>query len=478
MTNSLRLCVVLALSSVLALPAVGQDVAPPLTMQGLNQVTIPGARAMGMGGSSVASAGDAMSLFSNPALVGFLPGPEIRLGARVAKTTFSQNQEWLPNELFAEFSLLFEQNPATVVKPFDDIPADWEYSTTSTRPASGALSVPVEMFGIRVTGALGFTEWANLDYFSQNNNALSPNIGQMRPAPIPRPKTNDTLYVEWFQHTAKRTGSVYAVAPALALQFGEDLSLGFSLAILFGSSDDTEYRGDRGLLKLTTQPNSTSSWNNFQLVDASLTVSSTGTSSYSGWIPSVGVAFRQQAFAVGVNAQIPATVTRSWAWTTQTTTDSSQATAPVSGEDQLDLPFSFAAGVALFPSKQWTVSLDYAVNNYGAMEYVDAAGAASNPWVDGASFRVGVEFRAAEWIMLRAGWREDPQVQAPAGSGLPSEPSRGSVYAGGIGLAFDGFALDLGYEYGSLETEDAWLSNVNYNTRVSHRIVAELAYRF
>src|SRR5512139_1013040 len=122
MTNSLRLCVVLALSSVLALPAVGQDVAPPLTMQGLNQVTIPGARAMGMGGSSVASAGDAMSLFSNPALVGFLPGPEIRLGARVAKTTFSQNQEWLPNELFAEFSLLFEQNPATVVKPFDDIP--------------------------------------------------------------------------------------------------------------------------------------------------------------------------------------------------------------------------------------------------------------------------------------------------------------------------------------------------------------------
>jgi opacity protein-like surface antigen len=478
MRNFIKNCALLPLLGLLAAPLAAQDVAPPLTLQGLSRLSVPGARATGMGGSSAATAGDAMALFSNAALLSFLPGAEVRLGGRYARTEFSQNQEWLPNELFAEFSLLFEQNPATVVKPFDDLPADWDYATSALRPASGALSVPVEVGGVGLTGAVGFTEWANLDYFHQNNNALSPNIGQMRPAPIPRPKTNDTLYVQWYQHNVQRTGSVYAAAPALALQIGDDLSLGVSVSILFGSSDDAEFRGDRGLLKLTTQPNSTSSWNNFQLVEASFTQSSSGTSEYSGWIPALGVAFRQQAFAIGINAQLPATVTRTWSWTTQTATDSSSVTAQVTGEERLEVPFTFAAGIALFPSKQWAIAVDYAVNNYGSMEYVDAAGAASNPWVDGATFRVGVEFRPAEWIMLRAGWREDPQVQAPAGSGLPSEPARGHVYAGGIGVAFSGLLLDLGYEYGSLETEDAWLSNVNYNTRVSHRLVAELAYRF
>jgi long-subunit fatty acid transport protein len=246
--------------------------------------------------------------------------------------------------------------------------------------------------------------------------------------------------------------------------------VGASATILFGSSDDVEQRVERGLL--------TFFYDKFRSDSLYDRTTRTGTSSYSGVIPALGGVLRQEAFTLGVSVRLPMTLTREWDRTVVRDTAGTVTTTTEAGTDKLELPVAVSLGGVLHPSPDVDVALDYRIGNNGNVTYTPSGGSSLQPWLSSQELRAGVEFRATTWLALRGGFR---QVSAPfAGAGAPllDEPESGQAYSAGVGLGLADLRFDLAYEYASLKYEDAWQSNVNYNTRQTNTIWFETAYRF
>ena len=466
----------LTLGTILAVPtgnAYGQGLADPLTLQGIDRTVPAGARARAMGGTVLAHGTDANALFNNPALLSWLQAPEAHLGGSFSILTDKQHQVWIPNRLYAELSLVFQNDQTFVTKPFDTVKPDWEEKTTAVRPTTASVAVPFGFSGLEAAAGVGFAQEVDLDHYFRNNNALDPNIGQLRPQPIPRITQGDSLIVSWYQFARSRKGSMYSITPGISMAVGEHLSLGASLSFLNGSTDDAQERIDRG--RITLRYN-----NNFSLDSVVYRQTVSGTSRFKATGVLIGAAYREQVFSVGGVLRLATKVRRDFDGTLAVIFGAgANSELPVVSSDYITLPLEYSVGVAVYPSKDVTAAIDYEVRNYSKAEYAPAvAGPVTNPWIDGKAFRLGVEYRASDWLSLRGGYRTDPQVFAPEGTGLMDEPARGSVYTAGAGLRLGPLTIDAAYEYALLDYQDMWQSNVNYNTRVSHSIVIETALKF
>ncbi|ARA94926.1 hypothetical protein AWN76_018370 [Rhodothermaceae bacterium RA] len=449
-----------------ATSAVAQDVADPLTFQGLDQAAVPGARARAMGGFLVGDARDATALFADPAALSRLAAPEIRLGGGYTATHREQRQRWIPNRVYAELSLLFANDPEAQhpTRAFDTIRPNWEDDRSAVRPLLGAVALPLpgQAAGFTFAAGLGFAQVASLDHYYQNNNALDPNIGQLRPAPIPRVQEGDSLLVDWFQFSREREGALYGITPALAARRGP-LSFGVAVTILTGSSDDRERRLGRGLLTLRYN-------NDFSLDPSPIGEEiTTGTSDYSGVRAVLSGRLDMEHFALGVALRPGYTLKRSW---TQAGARSG------SGTDELRMPTQATFGMALYPFTRWQFVAGYDLRRSGATEYVPEGGTPSAPWFDGSALHLGTEFQVREGLALRGGYHSEPRGFAPAGAAFIDDPAKASVYAAGLGLSLGRIGVDLTYEYTRLRYEDLWISNENENRWMTHTILFETSYRF
>ena len=455
----------LALLASLALGplAWAQDAAAPLTIQGLDQQEATGARARAMGGVRASGLSTSAALFSNPAALHRLTEGEVRLGGGGVQQAYDQDQTWVPNRLYLELSLIFENEPGSPnpTRAFDDIRPDWSDDFTSARPTLGSAAVPLPFApaGISLTAGLGAAQVANLDHYFQNNNALTPNIGDIRPEPIPRIQQGDSLMVGWAQFSRQREGAIYGVTPALALARGP-FSLGLSATVLTGSSDDTQRTLDRGEFTLRYQ-------NRFSLAapTGGETVL-TGVSEYSGTRFAIAGGYETGALSVDAVWQPGYTLTRDWS-----------RSDGASGADEIAFASAFTLGAAVRPSDRVTLAADVDLRALGSAEvfYADST-ESQRPWVSGSTVHLGGEFRALDWLALRGGYREQAQAFAPAGAALLDDPARADVFGAGLGFAFGPLALDLTYELSSLQYEDLWLSNGNNNTLTTHSVLVEAAY--
>ena len=446
--------------------ATAQDVAAPLTIQGLDQQEAPGARARALGGTRSAGLTSSAALFTNPAALGALDQAEVRLGGGLAARDYSQDQSWVPNRLYLELSLIFENDPASPnpTRAFDDIRPDWDESQSATRPMLGSVAVPLpfEAAGATFTAGLGAAQVANLDHYFQNNNALDPNIGSIRPEPIPRIQEGDSLMVGWQQFSRRREGAIYGITPALGVQRGP-FSAGLSATVLTGSSDDTEQTLDRGEFTLRFQ-------NRFSLAapTGGETVT-TGTSDYSGTRFALAAGFTEGVVTANAVWQPGYTLTRDWARSDGT-----------SGTDDLSFASAFTLGASVAPTERLLLLADADLRALGSAEYASAdtsgATATTTPWISGAVFRVGAEFQATDWLALRGGYHEAASPFAAAGAALQNDPARADVFGTGIGLNVAGIDLDLTYEVSRLRYIDLWLSNANDNAVTQHSVLFEAAY--
>lgn len=439
-----------------------QDVADPLTIQGLDQQTVPGARARAMGSVGAAGLTTSAALFTNPAALSALDQAEVRLGGGTIAQRYEQDQTWVPDRLYLELSLIFENDPASPnpTRAFDDTRPDWEHSQSATRPTLGAFAAPLGApGGFALTAGLGVAQVANLGHYFRNNNALDPNIGTIRPAPIPRIQEGDSLMVNWTQFTRQREGAVYGITPALAVQRGA-FSFGLSATVLTGSSDDMEQTRDRGDFTLRYQ-------NRFSLfapTDGETT--RTGTSDYSGTRLALAAGYDVGAVSANVVWRPGYTLDRTYSWSDG-----------VTGTDEVDFPSELTLGASVSPSPRVRVAADLQMGSLGETDvrYAGASDAVS-PWVSGTELHLGGEFQATPWLALRGGYHEDARAFAPAGAALQTEPVRADVFGTGIGLALGGVALDVTYELSRLRYEDLWLSNGNDNRLTTHTVLFEAAY--
>jgi long-subunit fatty acid transport protein len=487
-------------SSTLAQPAAG-----PLDIQGLNQQVITGARSRAMGGTAVANATDASALFSNPAALSRLSSFEIRGGGLFGNTIEKQTQEWVPYMSNPGLSVLFESltdpipvpldslgNPLppwkTLQRQYDNLKPNWNRSSSSVQPFSLVAASPLTIADVNITAGIGVSQAMNLDHFYQNNNALFPYLGQLRPDPKIITKPIDTVDAQWYQYIRERTGIVYGITPGIAVPLLPGLTLGGSATVLTGSSDDNEHRVERGHLYLATNNKATA--NDFMLDTVYYQQSKVGTSTYSGKTFTFGLLFQQDRYSIGVMIKPSYTLTRSWDRDVNSL-DTTKKSFPVridsltsrsyheSGKEDLKFPLAYSMGIVLTPTDNWTIAFDYEVRSLADMELISSASdSSSHPWINSsATLRFGAEYRPSTMFALRGGYREDIQAFSPDGSAIIGEPARGGTYSLGAGLTFGSILVDVTYEYSVLKYPDIYQSNVSYNTRERHQFMMEFAYR-
>ena len=457
----LRALVLLVLLAPLSVAA--QDAADPLQLQGLDQAAVPSARARAMGSVQAAGLTSSAALFTNPAALSALDQAEVRLGGGLANQRYNQDQTWVPDRLYLELSLIFENEPGSPnpTKAFDDIRPDWSHEQTAVRPMLGSVAAPLPFTpgGVEITAGLGASQVANLNHYFQNNNALDPNIGSIRPEPIPRIQDGDSMYVHWSQFSRQREGALYGITPALAFKKGA-FSLGVSGTVLTGSSDDIEMSRDRGLFTLRYQ-------NRFSLAaPTGGETTLTGTSTYSGTRFALAAGYTAGVVQTNVVWQPGYTLDREW-----TRSDGA------GGTDEVRYPSELTVGASVTPSSMVRLAADVSVGSLGGadVQYAGASEAVS-PWVSGTEIHLGAEVQALPWLALRGGYHEDARAFAPAGAALVDSPVRADVFGTGVGLVFGSLALDLTYELSSLQYNDLWLSNANANRLTTHTVLVEAAY--
>ena len=487
-----------------------QPAANALDIHGLDQFSLIGVRSRAMGGTTIANANDASALFSNPAALSKLKSIEIRAGGFFANTARKQTQEWVPQRSAPGLGLLFEGLTGTIKTPdsagvpgvtekdpwktvqrqYDNIKPNWNNSTSAIEPFSFAAAVPFEIEGFSIVAGIGASKTIDLNNYYQNNNSMSPYLGQLRPYTnfYDRSKPTDTAHVKWYQYIRERKGSMYGVTPGIAVTILTGLTIGGSATIHSGSSDDNESRLDRGHLNIAVENGAPQ---NFMVDTVYYKQSKVGTSTYSGNSMNVGLYFQQERYSIGITVAPEMTITRTWKRDVSSI-DTTRKTFPVrvdslttrsyheSGKDNLTFPLSYSFGIVLTPTDKWTIAFDYEMRYLSDVNLTTTLNSApTHPWSNNrGSMHIGAEYRPDKMLALRGGYRDDVQPFSPDGAAIIGEPARGGIYSLGAGIFLEDILIDFAYEYSLLKYEDMYQSNVNYNSREQHRLMMEIAYRF
>lgn len=478
---------------------IAQGYDTPLTIQGMNNVTMHSAASRATGGITLGVRNDASIMFANPSLLYSIANFQISLGGVQQSTYTKQDQLYGGLQTHSAFNLLVEgvtdwiSDPDTILgvptagdtvqRPFDKIGPNWNRTKNKTLPLQAFIAAPFAVEDIPIVIGLGVVEYANLNRYYQNNNCFSPSVLSVLNGTIATTTLNTTPYItQWYQYAQERNGSLHGYGLALSAAPLENLSLGFSGMYIKGSTDDFEARLGRGMMTFRTSELRLSK-NNV------LSYTKTGTSDYSGTELTFAANYRGKRFTVGYSVKPPMTITRSYS--SQTVFDSVTAVSRVShrvdslhtqwstgagGEDRVKLPWRGTVGVSVDVRNDVTIGLEYEVRPFAAAAYTRSDGVESKPWLSGSLWHVGVEYRPAEWISLRGGVRENAEAFEPLSDAIRGEAVKYTVYSLGAGLFAAGMRLGIAYEYSDMKYVDTWSNAASINREIRHNVVATVAY--
>ena len=483
-----------------------QGAGDPLTFQGLSHTTSQSAAARAAGGITFGLKNDVSLMFLNPASLTTIQGLQFSVGGLQRYSYSKQEQYYSGIQGTSAFAPLMEgttgsiSDPDTnayyngkkvtlvtqadsVQRPFDSIGPNWNKSKDKSQPVQFLAAVPFSLGEFRMVGGVGFVEYANLNWYYQNNNNLSPSVLSVVNGTIATAGLDRNPYaVQWYQYYQQREGSIYGYGGALSAVLSEKLSVGVSGMILKGSTDDMETRVGRGRMLFFTsslrldRPGTTS-------------FTKTGTSDYSGAEFSLSAEYTSRYFNVGFSLKPPSTITRSYS--TAIWQDSVAASkkflskidsihvvtnTSVSGEDKIQLPLRGTFGFGLKLREDLQLGLSYEVRSYASAQYTGSDGTTTNPWLSCSILHIGGEYTAASWLTLRAGVSNYQEVYQPLTQGIRGEPVNYPIYAIGCGVAVGNGVLNVTYEYSDMKYVDTWSNAVSINRQITNGIVASLSY--
>jgi len=465
-----------------------QGFGQPLTIQGLDHFTPQSAASRGAGGIIVGLQNDVSLMFTDPASLQSLQGFQVSVGDHQVSSSELQTQQYSPLKYYSNFSLLMEGltgyigNPTydttktynagdTVQRPYDNIGPNWSHSKTKTPSVQGFAGLPFSFNGMKFGVGVGSVEYADLNWYFQNNNVLSPSILSVKNGTMTIPANNSdslSIPVQWYQNTQWREGSIYGYGIALSGALSEKISIGVSGMLLKGSSNDFESRVDRGKLVFYSTY--------FRLDSIYHRVFTTGTSDYSGQEFTFSGLYRSRYVTLGFSVKTPTTITRKFNAQIQTDTTGSSTIVNVNGQDKTVIPFRGTIGLSIALRENLMFGAGYEIRPYSSATFTNSTGSMTNPWLSANLFHVGFEFVPISWLKVRGGVREEAEVYEPEGNPLEGEPVSYSVYSFGVGVMVDGGTVNLAYEYSDMKYTDTWADAISINGDIRHTIVADFSY--
>ena len=469
-------------------PVCSQGYDGTLTFQGIDHNNLHSAGSRAMAGVSVGVKGDPGLMFQNPAALSSLDGTQISLGGYYFTADSRQVQQYAPVRYYSNLSLLLEgltdQIPDpppdtsifafgtvmdTVQRPYDKIKPNWSHSHNNKLPLQAMLAIPLDFDNVKITAGIGAVEYADMNYYYQNNNVLSPDILSQRPLPTLRPTDDNPIEVDWSQNILSREGQVNGYGFALAAGLKKyNISFGLSGMFLDGSTDDYHQQLGRG--KLTFYSNA------FRADSVSKTVIETGTSEFSGQEYTLSGLVTGEYVSIGISVKIPTTITRKYSIRTINDINDISSSILKKGTDKLKLPWRGTIGLALTPKDNLTISMEYESRPYKSANYKNVNGKETSPWLNASLFRVGIEYVIAPWLALRGGMRGQAEVFQAEGNQLEGDPVSYTIYSAGFGLFYSNLRVNITYENSLMKYQDIWSTAISKNSERRHTIIGQLSY--
>jgi hypothetical protein len=501
----------LVLNAAMVCAMVAQDYNLPLSMEGLNHTSNTSILSKSLGGVTIPLQKDVSLMFANPASLSTLDALTISIGALQTYTSANQTQQWQGSTYYGNYSLLMDGsligishsvNPDTLlaimtrkgIKPFpgdtlwipyDKIGPNWNHDKSPSEMIPNIfVALPFTFKKIKATVGLGYNEYANMDYYYQNNTAQNPNPNEMM-AGQGVVKGDSTRRVNWWQSIHNREGNLHSIGGALSVNITENFSAGANLQIITGSTNDIDQTLGRGVIWFMSSganPNKVT-LNSIRLDSVDYMSSVSGKSTYTGYEGSISAAYRGKDVTVGVTVTLPTEIDRSFDGTTTSYTNKTKdyAAVPLSSvststTQKMYLPTRGSIGIGMQVRANVYVAAEYEYDPYSQAE-LKINGVTTNPWLDASAFHLGIKWEPVENYSLRFGYRRQSDVFQAQYSAFDNQPVSYIAYSAGIGIQLiKGLQLNAAYEFYEQKYEDTWVGNSNINILTSSSISVGLQY--
>jgi hypothetical protein len=456
----------------------------PLTIHSFNHTSPSSAVSRAMGGLTLASHHDVSTMFSNPAALQTLEGPQFSVGGFLEYKTNEQTQRWYSLDWMSMFDLFMEGKTADLPDPVIDTSRvhnptyqdsvqrngrnpNWSRKSNQSVPLRFFAAMPFMIGETRLTVGVGISEYANVNYYYANKTAFNRNLDYIT---LPISTDPNPVRTDWWGDTRAREGSIPGYGGALSATIVEDLSVGISGMYFSGTIEDRENREGYGQLYFFSK--------DFRYTPNPYGVTWQGTSTVSGLELTFSSIYRTQTVVFGFSLSPPTSINRDYTRTGDSTNGTSTVQLPVdAGSDKLTLPWRGSIGVGIHLRSNVFLGADYAYKPYGSAEYTDKNGIVTKPWLDCSSFHFGVEYLPVDVVSVRFGYQTTAEVFEQQGNALHGDPIAYTVYSAGVGLrVIQSVQVNVGYEYRNMQYEDNWNLNTNINTDKRHTLFANIAY--
>lgn len=479
----------LILCSFVAQSTNAQGFGKPLTFQGVDHVGLHSAASRAGGGTIFGITNDVSVMFSNPASLHSLQSLQFSIGGAQSNTDTKQNQQYSPLKYYTNFSLLLEgltddiQEPIydttitdydagdSVQRPYDKIGPNWKRTQSNNSPLHAFIAVPFSIGDMKITAGGGIVNYADLDWYYQNNNVLSPSLLTPDPFIKTRPANDadsSSIPIQWYQSTQQRDGVLKGYGGAVSIAFSEKYSVGISGLLLRGNSTDKETRIERGRLRIYQ--------NFFRAESVYYRATSIGTSDYSGEELTLSSLIKSTYVSFGLSLKLPTTIVRKFSSVNTSDSNGTFVSSSINGEDKITIPMRGTLALSLALRENLSLNIEYDIRPYSSTEYKKSDGTVSKPWSQANVFHLGVQYSPLSWLILRGGVREQAEVFEPVGNPISGEPVGYTIYSTGAGITFANTRLNFAYEYSAFKYIDTWSSAVSINTTICHNLFVDVSY--
>ena len=473
-----------------------------LAFQGFGNISEPNASALGMGGAYSSLSGNVDVMNYNPAGLTGINELQFSVSGGHIVRQWTENQVYNPNRLFVTLPFYLERlyipdpannrfrdndvfyegladslyavaRPDTGLEAYSDEAADWKKTERKTGPTNFSIAYPMTIAGKNIVLAAAWNKKLDFYNYDRNETYLDPHIGYTEYDMPELVDGTDSVDIVWSDFERQRLGSMQELRGAIALDLTDVVKIGMSVHYFTGETEDTQILDRIGWFRLYDE-------NRFAFSYDTMSVSTSGSSTFSGLKSELGLQLVYDAFSVGLNLKLPYNVTRESDYMTTTIDTASSNTVSVKNTETFRVPFAYTFGVNFRPTEKFMFSLDYDVNRYSKAEWDIANDDSTHrDWVDQMVLKFGLQYSPSEFLSLRAGYRSIPQVFVPDGAAFRDRGPEAQSWTLGAGLDFGQFGmLNAAWEFRQLKYNDQYFSNANYSKELTQNILISYQYRF